>query len=157
MVAEPQLLLEREIVTLDPPPQLRELHHSVERHALGAGVAEIVIAVRRSHAHTVEAGCERRGTALPPRDVVPGFIGPTEGPCSGGCGLVLAIAAILARTVSSDQSMLRLDVNTTCSHLIVIACFFRKTGFHFFEACASAIARRNAAVIDAVRRRGTAP
>jgi threonine/homoserine/homoserine lactone efflux protein len=34
-----------------------------------------------------------------------------------------------------------------CAHLIVAACFFRKTGFHFFEACSNAAA-------GAARRRG---
>ncbi len=34
VVAEPKLLLELEIVALDPPPHLGELHHPIEGDAL---------------------------------------------------------------------------------------------------------------------------
>lgn len=35
VVAEPKLLLELEIIALDPPPHLRELYHLIERRGLG--------------------------------------------------------------------------------------------------------------------------
>src|SRR6201997_5202496 len=104
VMTEANLLLQFEIITLDPgvgrrrgkPVVIRlgfPLRPLDQQPLLGRGFAPLVVIVRRANAPAGKPRRERRVAAVSPSDLLPGIGGKFQGQRLGRGGLVLLVAA----------------------------------------------------------------